>query len=175
MKWIVGSTNDAKVGAVRDAVIDGEIIGSAVSSDVSEQPVTDDETIRGAINRAHYAKEKGDVGIGLEGGVRLIGDRTFVTNWGALVTQEGRVYVASGPSFELPPFFARQLELGEELGVVLGRWKHDEQVRSKEGASGIFTNGRLLRRDMYRIVVETLIGQWEFDQQSNGSFANGSL
>ncbi len=89
MTVFVGSDNPVKINAVRQALRvkfpDVKIIGTAVESEVSEQPFTDEETREGAYNRArnvlalgHQLIELGEVetdenevilGVGLEGGV----------------------------------------------------------------------------------------------------------
>ena len=73
LRAAVGTVNPAKVQAV-EMVLHNEsfhVVAVDVSSDVSAQPFSDEETIQGAINRAVKAlKETGaDIGFGLEGGV----------------------------------------------------------------------------------------------------------
>ncbi|MFW6097594.1 MAG: DUF84 family protein, partial [Chloroflexota bacterium] len=70
----VGSTNPAKLEAVREAVVQvwsqAEVRGVAVASGVSEMPMSDEECLTGARNRAQAARMalEADVGVGLEGG-----------------------------------------------------------------------------------------------------------
>ena len=58
MKINVGSTNQIKVDAVKEKILEydflknAEITGIEVSSEVSDQPKTLEETIQGAMNRA---------------------------------------------------------------------------------------------------------------------------
>lgn len=74
MKIIIGSKNPAKISAVQAAFSDYEadIMSEDVPSGVNDQPFSDEETIKGAINRAFGALEisGGQIGIGLEGGVQ---------------------------------------------------------------------------------------------------------
>ena len=74
MKIIIGSKNPAKITAVKKAFSDSEVewIFMDIPSGVSEQPFSDDETIKGAKNRALNALKEGNgvFGIGLEGGVQ---------------------------------------------------------------------------------------------------------
>ena len=78
MKIIVGSKNKAKVGAVDEIVREyphlahAEVIGCEVSSEISAQPMSLEEIIRGAKNRARNSFSIGencDYGIGLESGL----------------------------------------------------------------------------------------------------------
>lgn len=68
MRVAIGSKNPAKINAVKNVFKD-EIISVDAESGVSEQPMSDEETIKGAINRAIQAAELGEaeIGIGLEG------------------------------------------------------------------------------------------------------------
>ncbi|MGD6950116.1 DUF84 family protein, partial [Bacillus mobilis] len=72
MKIIIGSKNPAKIGAVEAIFNESgiEVDSVDVPSGVSDQPFTDDETIKGAVQRAELALKEGggDIGIGLEGG-----------------------------------------------------------------------------------------------------------
>ena len=54
MKIIIGSNNPAKVAAVKNAFHyqQTEFLSLDIPSGVSEQPFSDEETIKGAINRA---------------------------------------------------------------------------------------------------------------------------
>ncbi|KAJ3120490.1 hypothetical protein HK100_012780, partial [Physocladia obscura] len=86
----VGTTNKAKVSAVTEAVnnlFPGQEItvhGVSVLSGVRNQPMSDEETIEGATNRANRAfavVENADFGVGVEGGIHKIGDRYFDGGW----------------------------------------------------------------------------------------------
>ena len=76
MRIHVGSTNEVKVGAVREVsaeypcIAGAEIVGVEAASGVADQPKTLDETIRGAINRAKAAFEA-DPGSGPGAGGRM--------------------------------------------------------------------------------------------------------
>ncbi len=72
----VGSTNEAKVLAVKEALLDSvrfskvEVIALSVGSDVSDQPISLQETIQGAKNRAKkvFNQSACKNGFGLESG-----------------------------------------------------------------------------------------------------------
>ncbi len=171
MKVCIGTNNKAKVNAVKNCLGNDTQIEYAmfnVSSGVSNQPFSDEETITGAINRAKAALQEGDgdLGIGLEGGVHQTNDILFLNNWGALVLKDGTTFIASGARIPLPKEIETKLVAGKELGPVMDEYAKKENVRHNEGAIGIFTNGRINRTIMFQHVVELLLGQMEF-QQSN--------
>ncbi|MFD3445273.1 DUF84 family protein [Microbacteriaceae bacterium 4G12] len=164
MKVAVGSLNKTKVGAVENIWSQEEIIPVSVASGVAVQPFSDEETIQGAINRAKNALEAANayVGIGLEGGVVETNQGLFVCNWGALVTQSGETFLAGGARIKLPDEFLAPLRSGKELSEVMDEYTRQKDIRSNEGAIGIFTAGYVNRVDMFTHVVKILVGQYMY-------------
>ncbi|MBG9542923.1 NTPase [Cytobacillus firmus] len=166
MKIIIGSKNPAKISAVQAAFSDYEadIMSIDVPSGVNDQPFSDEETIKGAINRAYGAFEisGGQIGIGLEGGVQKTEYGLFLCNWGALAEKGQPPIIAGGARIPLPECVAERLLAGEELGPVMDDYAKKENVRKNEGAVGIFTNGQIDRADMFSHVMKLLIGQYEY-------------
>lgn len=167
IKVVIGSKNKAKVSAVRQAFseckyeIDVQAID--VASDVSAMPFSDFETMDGAHNRAkNCLKEvKAQIAIGLEGGVMETPYGLFLCNWGAFVLQTGETYFASGARIKLPEEIAIELKTGKELADVMDEFCNRQDIRSNEGAIGIFTNGYINRTSMFVHVLLQLIGQME--------------
>jgi inosine/xanthosine triphosphatase len=164
MKIIIGSQNPAKISAVKNSFSDeDEYVSLDVPSGVSEQPFSDEETIKGAINRAEAALKlgNGDIGIGLEGGVQETSFGLLICNWGALVSNEGKPIIAGGARLPLPEEIATRLRAGEELGPVMEEYAKNKDVRKQEGAVGIFTNGMVNRSKMFTHVMDLLVGQYK--------------
>lgn len=173
MKFIIGSTNQAKVKAVQ-AVIESYFPGSGLSemkvlSGVKDQPFGEEETRTGALNRAtNAAKElEGAIGIGLEGGVRMLGDEMFVCNWGALVLPSGKSFTAGGAQIPLPDEIAIELQKGRELGVVVDEYFKAGGIRHSEGAIGMFTAHVVTRDKLFEHVMQLLIGQLKYYEPAN--------
>ncbi|WP_079708220.1 DUF84 family protein [Paraliobacillus ryukyuensis] len=169
MEIIIGSQNPAKINAVQEVFLNANVISKDVPSNVGAQPISDEETMQGAINRAkHSAKLKENAcGIGLEGGVTRIKKQVFLCNWGALVDRFGEVYVASGARIPLPKEIVLELEKGNELGDIMVSYANKQDIRKKEGAIGIFTNETISRKDMFVHVVHLLKGQYAYGQSRN--------
>ena len=158
--FAVGSRNPVKVAAVREGAIPF-FSGLAVeavdaTSGVAAQPRGDDETMRGALNRARQAlalAPAADYGVGLEGGVVEIGPAMFACAWCAIVARDGRSGVASTGRCLLPPAVADLVRGGMELGdaddLVFGR----SQSKLSEGAVGLLTRGKIDRAAFYAPAV----------------------
>lgn len=105
MKVAVGSTNPAKVEAVREVFLgiygDVEVVPIEVDSGVPDQPVGLEETVKGAINRAKQAIEKtdADFGVGIEAGLYRVPETItgyMDVQFCAVVDREGRITSATG-------------------------------------------------------------------------------
>ncbi|KAB8138327.1 DUF84 family protein [Gracilibacillus oryzae] len=163
MKVIIGSTNKAKRQAVQ-TVFGAEIVKSEpVPSNIKEQPMSDEETMEGAINRAQncHVLHPDAVCIGLEGGVTYIRNQLYLCNWGALVSPGGRVYVASGARIPLPKTIEEKINDGIELGKIMQDLTNVANIRQHSGAIGILTNHWVSRETMFVHVVRLLKGQLE--------------
>lgn len=159
-KVYVASTNEAKVKACKEVLNDYQVISLKVDSLVSSQPKSDEETIQGALNRAK-ALPKDGLRIGLEAGVNFHNDRLFLVNWGVLIDEEENVYYAGGTRIELPDFVKKGIfDEGKELADIMGETFHDQDIRLKQGAIGIFTNNQIKRVDIFIHIVKLLYGEY---------------
>ncbi len=164
MRITVGSKNIAKVESVKNVYKEADIFGISVPSEVSDQPFSDEETIKGAVNRAINALRAGDshIGIGLEGGVLEMKSGMYLCNWGALACESGFSTVAGGARIRIPDEIAEAVRSGRELGPVMDEYAKKRNVRELEGAIGIFSNGKINRKEMFEHIVKLLAGQYEF-------------
>ncbi|HAQ06263.1 MAG TPA: DUF84 domain-containing protein [Bacillus bacterium] len=171
MRIAIGSKNPAKITAVEEAFkgYAYEITAVDAISGVSEQPMSDEETIKGAINRAVEAAEKGEafIGIGLEGGVQRTPYGLVLCNWGALAAKGMKPIIAGGARLPLPESIAQALAAGSELGPVMDEYARKKNVRKNEGAVGVFTNGQINRSEMFLHVMKLLVGQYEYKLKHN--------
>ena len=166
MKICVGSTNQVKIEAVREALseygLDAEIISVKASSDVSEQPKSLDETIKGAMNRAKNAFSNCTYSIGLESGlVPIPHTKTGYMDICACAIYDGKEFhLGMSSAFEYPREMTR-LVFEENLDIDQAAFKtgltKNPDVGSKEGVIGILTKGRLLRKDYTKQAVVTAL------------------
>ena len=156
----VGSKNPVKLAAARAVVsrLVPEITVEAVdvASGVPDQPFGDEETIRGALERARAAREKlqCDFGVGLEGGVVEMPDGTMRTcAWAAVVSRSGRHGVGGSLAMPLPESVAEMIRDGMELGHAMDKLTSATNTKHGAGAVGILTAGLVDRQAAYEVLV----------------------
>lgn len=157
MKLIVASKNPVKV----EAALEGfqsmfpeesfETEGISADSGVSDQPLTDEETLRGAENRAKHAKvlfPEADFWIGIEGGLEEIGSKHWAFAWVCVLshTKEGK---ARSASFALPPKVSDLIREGMELGDADDQVFGSSNSKQKNGAVGLLTGNIMVRKTLY--------------------------
>ncbi len=157
---VVGSTNPVKVNAVRAVLaragLEAVVEGRAVPSSVSDQPLGDEETIRGAVARARgaLASDGADLGVGIEGGV--VNDATGAMRtcaWAAVVSPDGRQGVGGSLAMPLPAVVADAVRGGLELGHAMDRLTGSHDTKRGAGAVGILTAGLVDRQQAYEVLV----------------------
>ena len=169
MEFVIGSINNAKVKAATIMVnryFPGSLITSVdVASGVNNQPYGDVETRNGALNRARNAAltSVSAIGIGLEGGVRMLEGEMYVCNWGALVLPTGKTYTAAGAQIPLPAEIANGVKAGKELGIVVDDYFHGQGIRHSEGAIGMLTAQTVTRDQLFEHVLQLLCGQYLYE------------
>ena len=156
----VGSKNPVKLAAARAVVtrLASTVTVEAVEvpSGVPDQPFGDEETIRGALARAHAAREKldADFGVGLEGGVVEMPDATMRTcAWAAVVSRSGRHGVGGSLAMPLPEAVAQMIRGGMELGHAMDKLTSQTGTKHGAGAVGILTAGLVDRQAAYEVLV----------------------
>lgn len=119
-----------------------------VSSEIVDQPLDKQTTIRGAINRAKNAlrqEQEADFSVGLEGGIEEIKNHGFfLICVAALYNKEGKIYLGIGSQLEIPRRVANKVREGESFGVVIREYE-----KKHVGDKGV------------KVVTQTLISRKE--------------
>eukprot|EP01132_Coremiostelium_polycephalum_P006738 gene6738-8354_t len=161
----LGSENKAKIRAAEIALSqvfkdkEIQVLKCSVPSLVSAQPMDDDETITGAINRAKNALQfhpTAQFGIGMEGGIHQITsiNKWFECGWIAIVDKQGNIGLSSTARFELPQgVISKIVNEKKELAEIMDELTGKSDIRSNEGAMGVFTNSLLHRDYIYSHAV----------------------
>ncbi len=156
MRVVVGSQNPVKLQAARDGFgsafpqMDVSVSGVSVPSGVNAQPMGDDETRRGAHQRAANAlraKPTAAYTVGIEGGCAFEPDGTLqVFAWVAVhQAQDGVRGESRTAAFYLPREVARLVAQGVELGEADDRVFGRENSKQANGSVGILTGDRITR------------------------------
>ncbi len=168
MRVAVGSKNPVKITAVKEGFstvwpdVVWDVEGHDVGSEVSDQPMSDTESIIGAKNRARKASEllKADFGVGLEGGLQQIGEKWFDSGWIVIRDAKGIEGIGSTIKMETPPKMMELIQKGHELGIVDDMLFNQTNSKQKTGHFGLMTNGILSRSDMYKNAVITALARF---------------
>lgn len=158
---IVASTNPVKIQAARNGferMFPREhfrVIGTAVDSGVGDQPLTDEETYRGALNRATNAEQSmgdADYWVGIEGGLEEVDGEMRGFAW-VIVRNHERVGKSRTATFVLPGEVAALVREGKELGVADDLVFKRENSKQDSGSVGILTNDVMDRTGYYEHAV----------------------
>ena len=159
---VIGSNNRVKTAAVEEVVTDYPLLRdrktvcAGVPSGVREQPLSFEETVRGARNRAEGAYRKGSdndvIGVGLEGGLMHLPGTTdeYIDVCVCAVYDGASFHIGTSCGFRLPRqvsrlMFEKKFDLEQALNEA--GLTEDEQIGSGQGAVGLLTNGRVDRKD----------------------------
>jgi len=156
MKVAVGSTNPVKIQSVKEVFNEVfgkevEIVSVKADSRVSNQPFKED-IIQGSVNRAKNALKltDADFGVGIESGVMKFGEKWYNLGFIAIIDKKGNMGTGTSGWFECPSGVLKELENGKELGQVISAMTGIVDVQRQEGAIGIFTKGKVTRKELYK-------------------------
>src|SRR5689334_11150921 len=128
--------------------------GVTVPSGVSDQPMSDQETLTGAMNRACAAREKhpGDYWVGIEGGIELVHGEMACFAWIVVLSNE-RSGKSRTATFYLPHEVSELVKTGLELGDADDKVFGLSNSKQQNGSIGILTGDVITRADYYEHAV----------------------
>lgn len=157
-KIVIASKNPVKINAALSGFKkmfpkgDFEIEGVSVASGVSDQPLTDAETFKGAFNRVNNAfKEKSDADywIGIEGGIEEKNLEMEAFAWVIVKSKDGKIGKGRTGTFFLPPKIVKLIKQGKELGEADDIVFKRKNSKQENGAVGILTEDIISRTNYY--------------------------
>ena len=163
-KIVIASKNPVKINAVKIAFErmfpqnEYEVIGVSVISGVSDQPMTDEETFKGAQNRVENARVEisdADYFVGIEGGIEVINNEMQVFAWIYIKSLDGREGKGKTSCFYLPKKIAKLVKEGYELGDANDIVFNGHNLKQKNGSIGTLT-GDLITRTSYYVEAVTV-------------------
>lgn len=158
IKVVVGSKNPVKVNATEATLQRAfpqlviEVQGVAAHSGVSDQPMSETETLLGARNRVQDAQQRypgADFYVAFEGGVDefTYGVATFAY---VVIAGKSAMGVGRTANLPIPRRFYAALQQGEELGDVLDAHFNTTNIKQQGGAIGLLTNQHESRQSTYQ-------------------------
>ena len=188
LRVAVGSKNPVKLAAVRQAFFRAfpdrplVCVGHDVPSGVSDQPWGRDETLKGAIQRAHgalLAETGADYAVGIEGGVvEAPGGLRSVAY--VAIRRRGRdvrLSVEQTASFALPPRVERLVRGQEpghgklELGAACDLVFNETNSKQRGGTVGAVTRGLLDRTAYYEHAIVCALAPFLHDDSGLYNYA----
>lgn len=157
-RYALGTTNEAKRLAVVQATGVNPVC-CKVPSGVADQPMSEEETVLGAINRAKAALAQlpdCQIGLGLEGGLAF--EETFTGQWYLIsicaAWDGSRLFLGKGLGFPVPHQAVERIEReGIELSQVVDEWSGLTGSNHQGGAYALLTADRIRRADVFRQAV----------------------
>lgn len=158
---VVASRNPVKIEAALRGFqkmfpgISFHAIPVSVPSDVPDQPMSDEETLTGAVNRvnnAFGAKADADYWIGIEGGVEEHAGELTAFAWVVVRSGSGLGKARSG-TFFLPGVVAELVAQGKELGEADDIVFNKSNSKQEAGAIGLLTDNVVDRMQLYEQAV----------------------
>ena len=158
---VVASQNPVKVEATRRGFarmfpqVAFHVQSVAAASGVRPQPLSDAETLQGALNRTQHAAQlvpQADYWVGIEGGVEERQGTMAAFAWIVVSTPHLLGQSRTG-TFSLPAGVATLIRQGWELGPAVEELYGRSQVKHTTGAVGVLTEGVIDRVQLYEHAV----------------------
>lgn len=166
---VLGSTSPAKRRAVAEALAqlygrEIAVASFAAPSGVSDQPWGEDETRRGAHERARAALDaepEAELAFGIEAGVlEEPGWGLWTFAWIIALGRDGTRGAARSATFAVPERLAAGVRSGLELGDALDASYGLRRAKDGPGAVGVLTRGLIDRPGLYRTAVLLALMPW---------------
>lgn len=158
---IVGSENPVKINTTLEGFLKVfpddlfKIKGVPASSGVAEQPMSEEETLKGAQNRAENAMKEhpeSDYWVGIEGGLKEANGSLESFAW-IVVKSKDKTGKGRTGSFILPQKVADLVKQGKELGEADDIVFNKTNSKQNNGAVGLLTGDILTRTVFYEQAV----------------------
>lgn len=162
----IGSKTGVKVKATKNALEKENVIVTPcpARSRVQDQPLTEEETKLGALNRAQdcLAKTDAEIAFGLESGVFFKGDDVYLCNWGVLIDRNQKMFVTNSPNILMPKEFKDDLLSGKPLKDIIYDFTGTNTEDNNTCAIALFTNHSFSREKLFAEIVKTLWEQYHY-------------
>ncbi len=155
----------ASFGSFLSVDTEFEVEGVDVPSGVRHTPLTREDTMAGARQRAealrkiaHDKNAPWEYFVGLEGGLDVIREGSsqwvFLENWAYAADRSGRGFFGQSGAILLPaPLVESVVTQGVELSEAIDAFAGNRGIRDAQGAWGILTHNLITRQEAFRVAV----------------------
>lgn len=170
-KILLGTTSQSKLEIVKSVLqTDYEIVPIDVESGVADQPLNEDTTIKGAVNRAKNAagsSQEYEFSIGLEGGLEKINNLYYLVCVAALVDQNGNVYIGISNKLPLPNEVSEGIKKGEQFGVAIREFMKSIQNNSLDNSTQLieYIQELIDRKKSFSMALNTALFAFKFSEK----------
>jgi inosine/xanthosine triphosphatase len=173
---VVASHNPVKIEATRRGFAsmfptrEFHVHPMAVPSGVRPQPLSDAETLQGALNRVQHAARlvpQADYCVGIEGGVEDRQGSMEAFAW-IVVSAPPLLGKSRTGTFSIPDEVAALVRQGYELAAAVEAVYQHTQVKSTTGAVGVLTEGVIDRVQLYEHAVVLALVPFKHAARSRG-------
>jgi inosine/xanthosine triphosphatase len=163
----VGSTNKSKVEALEEIIQEyphlkgAKIAALDVSSEISDQPKSLEETMLGAMNRARNAFKDCAFSFGLESGLMSVPNiKTGCMDVCVCAIFDGKEYFFGlSSAWEVPKKVMEHMNNGMNMtdAALKAGFSTNPKLGAAEGLIGVVTKGRLTRKSYTKEAIRTAL------------------
>lgn len=135
----VGTTSKQKIDYLNEVIKEiglcADLIPINVKSNISNQPLTKEETILGSLNRAKSVlkeNQKADIGLGIEVGYHREKEDYKIFCCTTIIDNKNKVVSACSHFFNLPSYHQEKLNSGKYLGDNLDSYLKEGDQKIKK-------------------------------------------
>ncbi len=171
MKLYIGSTNPSKVEALIETIRDYSFLANAevyaykTASEVSHQPLTLEETVQGAMQRAKNVFGNCDYSFGIESGLfEFPLTKSYMDVCVCIIYDGNKFFEGLSCGFTIPPKINRLVHKSEvdmEQACFETNLTSQRKIGSAEGIIGLLTKGRITRKDYTKQAIQMALIQLE--------------
>ena len=150
----VGSTNITKIEPVKSVFShyfkDTKVEGVNVTSGISDQPMSEGEMYKGALNRAKKAIKlvrNAEYGVGIEGGLQKYCFGWHEHSLIVIINNRNEIGVGSSGGLVLPKKIITLIHKGNTLEQAIDKIFGTREIGKGIGMFGVMTNGLVTRTD----------------------------
>ena len=169
MKIVIWTQSPPKVKAIQQAIDnvvyfkdkDIEVVPLKVSSDISDMPISLEENMLGAKNRAWNCKKEipnADLYVGMEWWTTMIEDKAYLFWVVYILDKNWNSHYGISNMMEVPEYFRKKIyDEGLELWPVLAEVTQEENASKKWWAFAHWSDDMLTRTDQFVLAFTSAI------------------